>query len=106
MASAERREVMHRLHEFLLRQSNTPERPRTAEACAEEHTPAEGSRPQTSSPTAQQSTSLPAAAQHTPAQRRITDSMTTIETCMKWLDRLIVVAFSVLAVLIAWNVLK
>lgn len=56
--------------------------------------------------TAQQGTSVPPAAEHVPAQWRIADWTPTIQACMRLLDRLIVLAFAVLAILIAWNVLK
>jgi hypothetical protein len=105
VTSAERMEVMHRLHAFLLRQSDKPgslvEQP--TEACKHVEGSKESQERQPGiSLTSGQEASTPAAVSVAAQQRRTEN--TTLQVCMRCLDRLIMLAFSVLALLIAWNV--
>lgn len=103
-------EVMKRLHAFLERQSSKPENQGTQEEQADACVHAEGSEPsQEQQPVqpavAKQSTNVPAE-ESVPAQQRTAAYTPTIQACMRWLDRLVVLAFTLLGILIAWNVLQ
>jgi hypothetical protein len=105
VTSAERMEVMHRLHAFLLRQSDKPgslvEQP--TEASKHVKGSNESQEHQSGvSLTSGQEASAPAAVSVAAQQRRA--EHTTLQVCMRCLDRLIMLALSVLALLIAWNV--
>lgn len=108
MPSAERMEVMHRLHAFLLRQSNKPEVPVTQEQnepCANsEESKTSQDQPSVHAASAPQVVAVPAA-ESAPAQQRRSDYAPTIRSCMRFLDSLILLAFTALAMLIAWNVI-
>jgi hypothetical protein len=110
VASAERMEVMHRLHAFLLRQADIPEGPvlleQPTQDCTNSARSNQSQQNQSAHPaTVQQGTRAPAQ-NGVHAQSQVSGYLPTIQACMKLIDRLIVLAFTVLAILIAWNVIR